>query len=69
MFRIIYQGKYGNTVSSEDPKLDAYKYMARLQMIGIRTGLIIRDGLYTVQGETITQSKLADLTFEAEEQA
>jgi hypothetical protein len=64
MFKVIYQGKYGDTVESDNPKLDAYKHMAYLHMIGIRSGLIIRDGRYTVQAESITGMKLSDMTFE-----
>ena len=67
-FNLIYKSKYGDTVSSDNPKLDAYKHMAYLHMLGIRTGLLIRGDCYTVQGETITQSKIADLTFESQKE-
>ena len=65
MFKLIYQGRYGDTVASDNPKLDAYKHMAYLHVLGVRTGLIVRDGCYTVQGETIARVKTADLTFES----
>lgn len=66
-FSVIYQTKYGDTVASDNPKLDAYKQAAYLQALGYNWGIIIRDGRYTVQAETVTQHKIADITFEQEE--
>jgi hypothetical protein len=63
MFTVIFEGKYGNTVESENPKLDAYKHMAYLRICGQNSGLIIRDGCYTVQSEK-NGYKLADMTFQ-----
>jgi hypothetical protein len=65
MFRVIYQGAHGNTVGSENPKLDAYKQMALIASQGRRYRLIAQaDGSYTIEGDG-----LARLTFEDEARA
>lgn len=48
MFKLIYQSKYGDTVESNNPKLDAYKQMHYNKMCGYDSVLIVRDGCYTV---------------------
>lgn len=62
MFKVIYESKYGNTVESDNPKLESYKHMAYLRMCGINSSLLIRDGHYTVQAEQ-NGRRLADITF------
>lgn len=62
MFRIIYQSKHGSTVYVNDPKLEAYKQMAYIKMLGKRCRLICQDGAYTVEGDG-----LDPLTFEKQQ--
>lgn len=57
MIRFTVVDEAGNT-PADDPKLEAYKYMAMLQYQGRRTALEIRDGRYTV-----ASAGLASLTF------
>lgn len=60
MFNVIYQGPHGQTVASDDPKLDAYKQMAYLQKCGTGYRLTAQaDGSYTVAGDG-----LEPITFE-----
>ena len=66
MFQVIEQGKFGDTLTVENPKLSAYKHMACLHVIGIRSGLLIHEDCYTVQSEK-NGRKLADITFQPEE--
>jgi Mg-chelatase subunit ChlD len=47
----------GNT-PSDNPRLDAYRYMARLQYQGRTTSLVVTDGRYTVNS-----AGLAPMTF------
>ena len=60
-FAAIYQTKYGDTVSAEDPRREAYKQAAYiLNVLGRRYSMTAHpDGAYTVQGDG-----LASLTFE-----
>lgn len=64
MFNLIYESKYGPTVESDNPKLDAYKQIHYNKVCGYTSVLIVRDGCYTVQ-----VVGLADITFEPVEDA
>ena len=60
-FAAIYQTKYGDTVSAEDPRREAYKQAGYiLNVLGRHYTMTAHaDGAYTVQGDG-----LASLTFE-----
>ena len=60
-FAAIYQTRYGDTVSAEDPRREAYKQAGYiLNVLGRRYTMTAHtDGAYTVQGDG-----LASLTFE-----
>ena len=60
-FTAIYRTKYGDTVSAEDPRREAYKQAGYiLNVLGRRYTMTAHpDGAYTVQGDG-----LASLTFE-----
>lgn len=45
LFAVV--AKDGST-PAVNPKLEAYKYMASLQMMGYRTSLTVQDGKYAV---------------------
>lgn len=59
-FRVVYQTKHGDTVQSDDPKLDAYKQAHHLKnILGRKYELIAHeDGSYTVKSPG-----LASITF------
>jgi hypothetical protein len=61
MFRIIYAGKHGPSVTSDRPKIDAYKQLHYIQnILRLRYTLTCHeDGAYTVAGDG-----LEPLTFE-----
>lgn len=61
MFSIIYQGPHGDTVHSDNPKLDAYKQASYVANILRRNYSITShdDGSYTVSGDG-----LQPITFE-----
>jgi hypothetical protein len=62
-FSVIYKGIHGDTVSSENPKLDAYKQAAYIQNYLGRVYQITSnlDGSYTVTGDGLNP-----VTFENE---
>ena len=59
-FRAVYRTKYGDTVQTSDPRLEAYKQAAYIvNVLGRRYGLTAHeDGAFTVTGDG-----LASLTF------
>ena len=61
-FRLQYKGAHGDTVGSDNPKVDAYKQMSLIARLGRRYRLTVHaDGAYTVAGDG-----LAEITFEQE---
>ena len=51
MFRQVFKGRQGNTVISDNPKLDAYKQAAWVARSGSTYSMMAHlDGSYTVNG-------------------
>lgn len=63
MFQVIYAGKHGPSVQSDNPKLDAYKQAAQIQNVLRRNYSLTchEDGAYTVAGDG-----LEPITFESQ---
>ena len=63
-FAAIYQTKYGNTVTAEDPRREAYKQAAYiLNVLGRRYSMTAHeDGAFTVTGDGLAGLTLEPIT-------
>ena len=67
MFKVIYKSKYGDTVDSDDPKMESYKYMAYLRICRYESiTLTVREGHYTVSAPGLMSITYAPVLKPAE---